>query len=62
MASTFGFNLLMLAVPTTLMGVSLPLLARGVVSTVNEAAHRLGRLYAINTDLFPRDEYFLNDN
>jgi predicted membrane-bound spermidine synthase len=48
-ASTFGFNLLMLAVPTTLMGVSLPLLARGVVSTVNEAAHRLGRLYAINT-------------
>lgn len=49
LGSTFAFNLAMLAVPTTLMGVSLPLLARGVVSTVAEAAHRLGRLYAINT-------------
>jgi predicted membrane-bound spermidine synthase len=47
--STFAFNLALLAVPTTLMGVSMPLLARGVVTTVDEAAHRLGRLYAINT-------------
>jgi predicted membrane-bound spermidine synthase len=47
--ASFLFNLAMLAVPTTLMGVSMPLLARGVVSTVAEAANRLGRLYAINT-------------
>ncbi|MDP1916147.1 MAG: fused MFS/spermidine synthase [Myxococcales bacterium] len=48
-ASTFLFNLAVLALPTTLMGVSLPLLARGVVSSIGDAAHRLGRLYAINT-------------
>ncbi len=48
-ASTFLFNLAVLALPTTLMGVSLPLLARGVVSSIDDAAHRLGRLYAINT-------------
>lgn len=47
--STFLFNLAVLALPTTLMGVSLPLLARGVVSSIDDAAHRLGRLYAINT-------------
>jgi spermidine synthase len=46
---TFAFNLLVLAVPTTLMGVSLPLLGRGVVSSIADAAHRLSRLYAINT-------------
>lgn len=46
---TFLFNLLMLVVPTTLMGVSLPLLSRGVVTSLSDAAHRLGRLYAINT-------------
>jgi spermidine synthase len=46
---TFLFNFAVLALPTTLMGVSLPLLARVVVSSVDDAAHRLGRLYAINT-------------
>lgn len=48
-AGTFLFNLLVLAVPTTLMGLSLPLLGRGVVSSIADAAHRLSRLYAINT-------------
>ncbi len=47
--SGFLFNLLVLAVPTTLMGVSLPLLARAVVSVSDEAAPRVGRLYAVNT-------------
>jgi spermidine synthase len=46
---SFAFNLALLALPTTLMGVSMPLLARGVVSTIDEAAQRLGRLYAVNT-------------
>lgn len=46
---TFAFNLVVLVVPTTLMGVSLPLLGRGVVSSISDAAHRLSRLYAINT-------------
>jgi len=48
-AGPFLFNLAVLALPTTLMGVSLPLLGRGVVSSIGDAAHRLGRLYAINT-------------
>lgn len=48
-AGTFAFNVAVLAVPTTLMGVSLPLLGRGVVATIDDAAHRLSRLYAVNT-------------
>lgn len=47
--TTFLFNVAMLALPTVLMGMSLPLLARGLVSSVDGAASRLSRLYAINT-------------
>lgn len=46
---SFVVNVAALALPTTLMGLSLPLLARGVVSSTDDAAHRLGRLYAVNT-------------
>lgn len=35
--------------PTFFMGVSLPLLARAVTTTVGVAAARVGRLYAVNT-------------
>src|SRR5687767_2191479 len=48
-AAMFGFHFLLLVVPTTLMGLSLPLLARGVVSAEREIAPRVGRLYAVNT-------------
>ncbi len=40
---------LILLVPTTLMGASLPLLARHVTGTVGSAAARIGWLYAANT-------------
>jgi spermidine synthase len=36
-------------VPTTLMGLSLPLLSRGVVRDIGEAAPVVSRLYAVNT-------------
>jgi spermidine synthase len=57
----FLFNCAVLCVPTTLMGLSLPLLATGVVSSLREApeaqrteqrtesARLVGRLYAFNT-------------
>ncbi|HEX2466291.1 MAG TPA: fused MFS/spermidine synthase, partial [Thermoanaerobaculia bacterium] len=44
-----AFHFLLLAVPTTLMGLSLPLLARGVVPSATEIAPLVGRLYAVNT-------------
>ena len=44
-----AFHFLLLAVPTTLMGLSLPLLARGVVASTTEIAPLVGRLYAVNT-------------
>ncbi len=44
-----AFHFLLLAVPTTLMGLSLPLLARGVVGEASEIAPLVGRLYAVNT-------------
>jgi spermidine synthase len=44
-----AFHFLLLVVPTTLMGLSLPLLARGVVASAAEIAPRVGRLYAVNT-------------
>lgn len=40
---------LSLLVPTVLMGLSLPLLARAVVQNLTEAASQIGRLYALNT-------------
>jgi spermidine synthase len=38
-----------LLVPTMLMGLSLPLLTRALVSSIGEAAAQLGRLYGANT-------------
>ena len=47
--AAFAFHFVLLVVPTTLMGLSLPLLLRGVVRHVDEAASVAGRLYAANT-------------
>jgi spermidine synthase len=46
---TFAFNAALLVVPTTLMGLSLPLVARGVVERVEDAGPLVGRLYSWNT-------------
>jgi spermidine synthase len=48
-AATFAFNAAILLVPTTLMGLSLPLVARAVTATVEDAGRVVGRLYGINT-------------
>ena len=45
---TFFVHLLSLIVPTTLMGMSLPLLARGLVLSRQAAARTIGLLYAMN--------------
>ena len=45
----FAFHVGVLLVPTTLMGLSLPLMARGVVSRQEAAAPLVARLYAVNT-------------
>ncbi len=45
----FAFHFLLLVVPTALMGLSLPLLARGAVAASREIAPLVGRLYAVNT-------------
>jgi spermidine synthase/fucose permease len=45
----FAFNALLVLLPTTLMGLSLPLVARGVVSRIDEAGSLVGRLYSVNT-------------
>jgi predicted membrane-bound spermidine synthase len=47
--AAFAFHFLLLVVPTTLMGLSLPLLTRGTVRSVGEAAPVVSRLYAANT-------------
>jgi spermidine synthase len=47
--SKFAFNFALVLVPTILMGLSLPLVARGVVGRVEEAGPLVGRLYAVNT-------------
>src|ERR687893_36790 len=38
-----------LAVPTALMGASLPLLSRAVATSLDAVAERVGRLYGLNT-------------
>lgn len=48
-AAMFAFHFLLLVIPTTLMGLSLPLLARGAVAASREIAPLVGRLYAVNT-------------
>jgi predicted membrane-bound spermidine synthase len=47
--AAFAFHFVLLVVPTTLMGLSLPLLARGVVRSIGEAAAVVSQLYAANT-------------
>lgn len=47
--SKFAFNVAVLLVPTVLMGLSLPLVAKGVVGRVRDAGPLVGRLYSINT-------------
>jgi spermidine synthase len=47
--AAFAFHFALLIVPTTLMGLSLPLLSRGVVRSIGEAPSVVSRLYAINT-------------
>jgi spermidine synthase/MFS family permease len=47
--AAFAFHFVLLIVPTTLMGLSLPLVSRGVVDRIEEAGPLVGRLYAANT-------------
>lgn len=48
-AAKFAFNTVLLLVPTVLMGLSLPLVAKGVVERAEDAGPLVGRLYATNT-------------
>jgi spermidine synthase len=45
----FGFVALILIIPTTAMGATLPILAEGVVKRSEQIASDVGRLYAANT-------------
>jgi spermidine synthase len=47
--ASFLFNVAVLIVPTILMGLSLPLVARAVTSRVDDAGPLIGRMYGINT-------------
>src|SRR5262245_39146394 len=47
--AAFAFHFALLVVPTTLMGLSLPLLSRGMLRNAAEAASIVSRLYAANT-------------
>lgn len=47
--SKFLFNFALLLVPTTLMGLSLPLVAKGLVERIGDAGSLVGRLYSVNT-------------
>ena len=49
LGEAFAFHFALLVVPTTLMGLSLPLLTRGLVRRADEAASLVGRLYSVNT-------------
>lgn len=48
-AGAFAFNIAILAVPTVLMGLSLPLVARAVTERVADAGRLIGRMYGVNT-------------
>jgi predicted membrane-bound spermidine synthase len=48
-AASFAFNAAVLIVPTTLMGLSLPLVAKAVTASIDDAGRVVGRLYGINT-------------
>jgi predicted membrane-bound spermidine synthase len=47
--SAFLFHFILLSIPTTLMGTTLPLLSRGVVRRNLEIAPMVGKLYGANT-------------
>lgn len=47
--AVFGAAFFGMLVPTLLMGLSLPLLSRGVVEEIETSAQRIGALYAVNT-------------
>ena len=44
-----GFSLLILLIPTSMMGATLPLLARHAVSETRQIGPRIGLLYGVNT-------------
>ncbi len=48
-AAIFALCFAGLVLPTTLMGASLPLLARAVATSLDTVAERIGRLYGLNT-------------
>jgi spermidine synthase len=48
-AAVFALCFAGLVLPTTLMGASLPLLARTVATSLETVAERIGRLYGLNT-------------
>jgi predicted membrane-bound spermidine synthase len=48
-AAVFALCFLALMLPTTLMGASLPFLARAIATSLETIAERLGRLYGLNT-------------
>ncbi len=47
--AAFAFHFVLLVIPTVLMGLSLPLVARGIVERIADAPALVGRLYAVNT-------------
>jgi spermidine synthase len=47
--SKFAFNFALLLLPTILMGLSLPLVAKGLVERIGDAGSLVGRLYSVNT-------------
>lgn len=47
--ATLGIVFCVLLLPTLLMGLSMPLLSRALVSNLEEAPALIGRLYAVNT-------------
>lgn len=49
MASSFLFHFVVLCIPTTFMGLSLPLLSKALVRTSDEMSSLVGTLYGINT-------------
>ena len=48
-AAIFALCFAGLVLPTTLMGLSLPLLSRAVATSLGDVAERIGRLYGLNT-------------
>jgi spermidine synthase/MFS family permease len=47
--ASFAFNTTLLAIPTTLMGLSLPLVAKAASPHLDDAGPRIGMLYGVNT-------------